>query len=190
MIPCYVSGKGMYATDPTWLFKTTVIDILESLKLGYDTRYRYYQQQFPETDARQLARMVCDPIEFYDKDWPDYLANKDPHKSEDEAIVDFVLIRDFQFQREAEAAIYCYDEAGFGSGINTMRFVNAGKPILGFYNPKIKDHGVNLSNLLQLRVAYPALITLLEYQSMPDISDQTIQWLKYLSIHKKSHGSS
>lgn len=184
MLPCYVSGKGMYATNPTWFFKTTVITALESSKLGYDTRYRYYQKQFPDTDLQQLARMVCDPIEYYDMDWPDYLANKDPHKSDDQAIVDFVLIRDCQFQREADMAIYCYDEAGFGSGINTMRFINAEKPILGFYNRKIRDHGVNISNILQLEIVYPHLVTLIEYQSVEDITDRVVEWMRSKQKHK------
>ena len=184
MLPCYVSGKGMYATDQTWLFKTTVIVALEYSRLGYDTRYRYYQKQFPHADVQQLARMVCDPIEYYDRDWPDYLANKDPHKSEDDAIVDFMLIRDCQFQREAEVAIYCYDEAGFGSGINTMRFINAGKPILGFYNSAIRDQGVNMSNILQLRVVYPNLVTLVEYRSAEDIADQVLHWMTNISRYK------
>lgn len=184
MLPCYVSGKGMYATYQTWLFKTTVISVLESSQLGYDTRYRYYQQQFPDTEPQQLARMVCDPIEYYDKDWPEYLANKDPHKTEAETIVDFVLIRDYQFQREAEVAIYCFDEAGFGSGINTMRFINSEKPILGFYNTAVRDEGINLSNILQLEVVYPHLVTLVEYQSVADIPDHVIAWLMKISKHK------
>jgi len=174
----------MYATYPTWLFKTTVIAVLESSKLGYDTRYRYYRKQFPDTDEQQLARMICDPIEYYDRDWPDFLANKDPHKSEDEAIVDFMLIRDYQFQREAEAAIYCYDEAGFGSGINTMRFINAEKPVLGFYNSRIKGQGVNISNILQLEVVYPHLVKLIDYQSPADFADHVIRWVKNISSHK------
>src|SRR5919198_3056289 len=62
-IPCYVSGRGMHATDRTREFKVEVIHLLESSGLGYDTRYRYYRVQFPEMDPRQLARMICDPIE-------------------------------------------------------------------------------------------------------------------------------
>ena len=46
-IPCYVSGKGMYATERTRQFKVTVIEQLEATGIGYDTRYRYYQRQFP-----------------------------------------------------------------------------------------------------------------------------------------------
>ena len=187
MIACYVSGKGMHATEPTWMFKTTVIGVLESSKLGHDTRYRYYLKQFPDTDAGQLARMVCDPIEFYDQDWPDYLANKEAHKSEDETIADFMLMRDYQFQHDADVAIYCYDEAGFGSGINTMRFINAGKPILGFYNPGIKDKGVNISNILQLKVTNPHLVTLIEYQSVTDIADAVVYWLENCRVHKRNY---
>jgi hypothetical protein len=174
----------MYATNQTWLFKTNIITILESSRLGYDTRYRYYKKQFPDTGIQQLARMICDPIEYYDKDWPDYLANKDPHKTEAEAIVDFVLIRDYQFQREAEVAIYCYDEAGFGSGINTMRFINAGKPLLGFFNSRIKERGINISNILQLEAVYPHLVTLVEYESNADIADRVVDWVKKISKHK------
>lgn len=173
----------MYATGQTWLFKTTVISVLESSGVGYDTRFHYYRQQYPDTDVSHLARMVCDPIEYYDKDWPEYLANKDPHKDEEEAVVDFVLLRDCQFQREAQGAIYCYDEAGFGSGINTMRFINAGKPIIGFYNCSIGNQGINLSNILQLKVVYPNLVTLVEYSSPGEISDQVIRWINKVSKH-------
>ena len=48
MIPCYVSGAGMFATDATRVFKTLVIDWLEASGLGYDTRYLHYRAQFPE----------------------------------------------------------------------------------------------------------------------------------------------
>ena len=55
-IPCYVSGKGMHATATTWAFKTLVIEALESSGLGYDTRYRYYRNQFP--DLERAARFL------------------------------------------------------------------------------------------------------------------------------------
>ena len=45
-IPCYVSGKGMYATDRTRQFKVAVIEQLEATGVGYDTRYRYYHLRF------------------------------------------------------------------------------------------------------------------------------------------------
>jgi len=84
LIPCYVSGKGMHATHRTRRFKTEVIHILESTGLGYDTRYRYYQRQFPEKEPGELAQMVCDPIEIYDKDWEDYLITHGGGRDEDE----------------------------------------------------------------------------------------------------------
>ena len=37
-ISCYVSGKGMYATDKTRQFKVAVIEKLEASDMGYDTR--------------------------------------------------------------------------------------------------------------------------------------------------------
>ena len=33
-IPCYVSGKGMHATDRTRKFKVEVIEILEALDIN------------------------------------------------------------------------------------------------------------------------------------------------------------
>ena len=120
MIPCYVSGKGMYATVTTWAFKTAVIEALESSLLGYDTRYRYYRTQFPDMDALELARLICDPIEYYDKDWPAYRAGDGMRLPLVEAATRFMLERDHLFRTEAQAAIYCFDEAGFGSGINVI----------------------------------------------------------------------
>ena len=58
-IPCYVSGKGMHATDRTRQFKVEVIEILESTGRGYDTRYRYYRQQFPDMDSGGFCRKVA-----------------------------------------------------------------------------------------------------------------------------------
>ena len=63
MKPCYVTGKGMHASTPTWNFKTAIIEMLETTGLGYDTRYRYYHGQFPDMDRASLARMICDPME-------------------------------------------------------------------------------------------------------------------------------
>ena len=134
MIPCYVSGKGMHATDVTWSFKTSIISMLETSGLGYDTRFRYYQKQFPNKPVEQLARIICDPMEYYDLDWPEYKALHKMAMSKEEMATRFMLERDKQFQKEAQVAIYCFDEAGFGSGINVMRFLNAQKPILGFIN--------------------------------------------------------
>jgi len=179
-IACYVSGKGMYATGTTWSFKTSVIDSLESSGLGYDTRFRYYRQQFPEMVRQELARMICDPIEYYDRDWPAYLAGQQAGITEVEAATAFMLVRDHQFRDAARVGIFCYDEAGFGSGVNTMRLLNDDKPVLGFYNPKRKSGTLNLSNILQLKIDYPQLVTLLEYRHPDEIASGTTNWLKKL----------
>lgn len=176
-IPYFVSGKGVDATDRTKSFRRDVFHILESTGLGYDTRFRYYQKQYPELAPDELAQMVCNPFESYDKDWNDYLTANGRGKSKDEVISAFVLERDTLFCREAQAAIYCYDEAGFGSGINTMRFILAKKPILGFYNPEVKTRGVNLHNILQLPIEFPELITLVRYNTFADIRHSLISWL-------------
>ena len=177
MIPCYITGKGMHATDATWNFKTAVIKSLEETGLGYDTRYRYYQQQLPELEAEKLARLICDPMENYDKGWPEYLDHKPAEMSEQEAATRFMLVRDKQFIDQAQCAIACYDEAGFGSGINAMRFLNADKPVLGFYNLEKLSSGVNPSNLLQLELDFPKLFTLYAYQDINDITSKAINWL-------------
>ena len=179
MIPCYVSGKGMHATRTTWTFKTRVIEALESSGRGYDTRYRYYRRQFPEMTDAALARRVCDPIEYYDLDWPAFRA---AHRnlSEIEAVTEFMLARDRIFRDGARAAIYCYDEAGFGSGVNSLRFMLAGKPVLGFYHPGGVGETLNLSNVMQLGVEYPALFTLLTYQRPEEIGPSVMAWLDRL----------
>lgn len=178
MIPCYVSGKGMHATATTWAFKTLVIEALESSGLGYDTRYRYYRTQFPGMERDALARLVCDPIEYYDKEWPDYFAARRDTRDEVTAATEFMLERDDRFRAEARVAVYCYDEAGFGSGVNTMRFLTAGKPVLGFYNAERLNGMLNLSNVLQLGLEYPGRFTLLRYQQPEEIPAATLAWLK------------
>ncbi|HEX8650594.1 MAG TPA: hypothetical protein VF708_07115 [Pyrinomonadaceae bacterium] len=177
LIPCFVSGKGVDATDHTKTFRRDVFHILESTGLGYDTRFRYYQTQYPELAHDELAQMVCNPFESYDKEWNSYLAAHSEGKSKDEVISAFVLDRDKLFCNEAQAAIYCYDEAGFGSGINTMRFIQAKKPIIGFYNPEVKTKGVNIHNILQLTVEFPDLVTLVRYHTFMDIQPKLISWL-------------
>lgn len=177
MIPCYVSGKGMHATEITWSFKTSVINTLETTKLGYDTRFKYYRQQFPDMQTEQLARMICDPVEYYDKDWPEYRVRHKRAMSKEEMVTRFMLERDMRFQQEAKVAIYCFDEAGFGSGVNIMRFLYNKKPILGFLNEENKRKSLNVSNVLQLKAQYPNLIHLIEYISLDDISKQVIRWL-------------
>ncbi len=178
MIPCYVSGKGMHASDPTWSFKTTVILALEDSGLGYDTRYRYYRRQFPDLAPEVLARRVCDPVEYYDRDWESWRRGPGAGMEETEAATRFMLERDDRFRAEARVAIYCFDEAGFGSGINVMRFLAAGKPLLGFYNPSRKAASLNLSNVLQLALEFPHLVTLQTYADTAEIAPCVLDWLK------------
>ncbi len=177
-IPCYVSGKGMYASDTTWRFKTAVMAVLQSSGLGFDTRYQYYRQQFPDMPADTYARMVCDPIEYYDQDWPAWkLENRSRFNNEDELITAFFLGRDLGFQSAAKVAIFGFDEAGFGSGVNVMRFIFAGKPVLGFYNPDYCREGHNIHNVLQLAMNYPDLVTLRRYHDVDEVTEQVVAWL-------------
>src|SRR3569832_281263 len=169
MLPCYVSGKGMYATDTTLDFKVAVIGLLEDSGLGYDTRYRYYRRQFPELAPAALARKVCEPIEYYDRDWPAWRAAHDDAGNEDELITAFFLERDTAFRAEAEAAIYCFDEAGFGSGVNVMRFIQQRKPILGFYHRDLGQRRVNTGNILQLAQEHGDLVSLRPYAQLEEI---------------------
>ncbi|MBK8163466.1 MAG: hypothetical protein IPK65_10085 [Gammaproteobacteria bacterium] len=178
MIPCYVSGKGMHATTTTWTFKTLVIEALESSGLGYDTRFRYYRKQFPDMERGALARLICDPIEYYDRDWPGYLAARGDRSDGVTAATEFMLERDERFRAGARAAIYCYDEAGFGSGVNTMRFLTAGKPVLGFYSEERLSGTLNLSNVLQLGMEYPRLFTLRSYRRPEEIPAAALEWLR------------
>jgi hypothetical protein len=181
MIPCYVSGKGMHATTTTWTFKTLVIEALESSGLGYDTRYRYYQAQFPDLERGALARQICDPIEYYDKDWPEYMAAPKDGQDEVTAATEFMLERDARFRAEARVAIFCFDEAGFGSGVNTMRFLHAGKRVLGFYSTELLSGTLNLSNILQLGIEYPRQFTLQRYQRPEEIGAAVLEWLRTLA---------
>jgi len=178
MIPCYVSGKGMHATNATWRFKTAVMSVLQSSGLGYDTRYHYYRNQFPDMPDDEFARMVCDPIEYYDKDWPHWQhENKHRFETEDELVTAFFLERDLGFQAEARVSICCFDEAGFGTGVNAMRFIYSGKPVLGFYNPDYHHEGYNIHNVLQLAMSYPDLVTLHRYHDVDEITAQVVAWL-------------
>lgn len=184
-VSCYVSGKGMYATNRTRQFKVAVIEKLEATGVGYDTRYRYYQQQFPAMPPSALAQMICDPIEYYDRDWEAYQASNGAGCKADDVLTAFMLERDARFRQEAQVAIYCYDEAGFGSGLNTMRFLQAEKPILGFYHAEIKQQGVNLNNILQLAIDFPTLVTLVCYQSLDDIGSTLLTWLRQTAASRR-----
>lgn len=180
----------MHATGTTRNFKVAVIRTLESSGLGYDTRYRFYRRQFPAMDPEKLARRVCDPIELYDKDWEGYLARRGAGRDVEVVLAEFVLERDALFRREerdalfrreARAAIYCYDEAGFGSGVNSMRFIRDGKPILGFYNPDSKKSGANPTNVFQLWLERPDLVTLVRYRSIDEVPPRVDAWLRGLA---------
>jgi hypothetical protein len=174
----------MYATATTQDFKMAVIAMLEESGLGYDTRYRYYRRQFPAMEAAQLARMVCGPIEDYDRDWAGWRAAQAPGRDEAELITAFFLERDTQFRDEAKAAIFCLDEAGFGSGVNVMRFIGAGKPILGFYQRTLASRHVNVANFLQMQMEYPRLVSLRAYQAAADMLGEVRRWLAALSTSR------
>ena len=58
-----------------------------------------------------------------------------------------------------------------------MRFINCGKPLLGFYHRKIKERRVNIGNVLQLQMEYPALVSLHAYQSLDEILPEVRGWL-------------
>ena len=178
MIPCYVAGKGMHATSTTWGFKTAVFELLESTGIGYDTRYRYYQNELPEVPADELGRLICDPIESYDKEWPTYWANVKHSRDYEEALTEYMLRLDDGFRREAEVGIFCLDEAGLGTGINVMRFMAMRKPILGLYNLSEKKRGVNVNNILQLKIDFPDLVTLQAYKDLENLKAIVLQWLK------------
>jgi hypothetical protein len=170
----------MFATATTRDFKVAVIGLLEESGLGYDTRYRYYRRQFPEMAAGNLARMVCDPVENYDRDWPQWRATQKPEHEEQALITRFFLERDSRFRDEAQAAIFCLDEAGFGSGVNVMRFLHGGKPILGFYRRAPESYSVNVGNFLQLQIEYPELVSLYAYCSFDDILGEVRRWVAAL----------
>ncbi|MBI2297217.1 MAG: hypothetical protein HYU76_14550 [Betaproteobacteria bacterium] len=183
MIPCYVSGAGIFAGEATCGFKTLVIGWLETSGLGCDTRYRYYRARFPELAAERLARLVCDPIEHYDRDWPAYRAGAG--LPEAAALARFVAERDARFRGEAAVAIYCFDEAGIGSGINVMRFLQAGKPVLGFYSADPRKRRVNLTNVLQLALEFPEKVKLSAYGAPAEITERLAQWLGELTRRER-----
>jgi hypothetical protein len=71
--------------------------------------------------------------EGYDKDWPDYRERRGGSMSKELSLTAFVLERDQAFRDEARAAIICYNEAGLGTGINSMQLLAEGKPLIGFF---------------------------------------------------------
>ena len=180
MMPCYVGGKGKSASASTTDFKVAVFGFLESTGLGYDTRYRYYRRQYPHMSREQLARMVCDPIEDYDREWPDYRARHGGSMSEDALLTAFVLEKDRNFRDEARAAIFCYDEAGLGTGINSMQLLADGKPLIGFFSRDPIRGPVNVQNILQLELLYPSLVTLVRYNDLNEVGPSLTRWLTEL----------
>ncbi len=92
-----------------------------------------------------------------------------------------MLARDERFRSEARVAVHGFDEASFGSGVNVMRFLTAGKPLLGFYDPERKSNTLNLSNILQLRLEFPELVTLVRYRDPEEIPERGIRWLDQIS---------
>ncbi len=179
MIATYVSGAGMFAGQATRDFKALVMLWLEESGLGFDTRYRYYRPRFPGLSAAGLAHRICEPIENYDPDWPVYRAAH-PGVGHDQALARFVVERDAQFRDAAQAAIYCFDEAGIGSGINVMRFVHAGKPVWGFFAADAARRRVNLTNILQLAVEFPQQVRLVPYREPGDVIEKLALWLPAL----------
>jgi hypothetical protein len=158
----------------------TVFELLESTGLGYDTRYRNYRRQYPDMSREQFARMVCDPIEAYDKEWPDYRERRSGSMSEDLLLTTFVLEKDQAFRDEARAAIICYNEAGLGTGINSMRLLADEKPLIGFFLRDPIRGPVNVQNILQLELLYPSLVTLVPYDDLNEVTQSLTQWLSNL----------
>ena len=185
MIPCYVGGKGKAARDSTKDFKVAVFKLLESTGLGYDTRYRYYRPQYSDMNPNEYARMICDPIENYDGDWPDYRARHGGTMSEDELLTAFVLEKDEAFRSEARAAIFCYNEAGLGTGINSMRMLADGKPLIGCLLRDPVRGPVNVQNILQLEFLYPSLVTLVRYDDLTEVAESLTRWLTELATSSK-----
>ena len=167
----------MSAGAPTHRFKTLVIGWLETSGLGYDTRYRHYRAQFPELAPARLARLVCDPIEYYDREWA---AQGGGAAADAARLTRFVRERDARFRAEAAVAIYCFDEAGIGSGINVMRFLQARKPVLGFYAADPAKRRVNLTNVLQLEEDFPDRLRLAAYGTAEEITARLGAWLSAL----------
>jgi hypothetical protein len=178
MIPCYVGGRGKPAHASTKDFKVAVFELLESTGLGYDTRYRYYRRQYPDMSREDFARMVCNPIEGYDKDWPDYQERRAGSMSKELSLTAFVLERDQAFRDEARAAIMCYNEAGLGTGINSMQLLAEGKP---FFLRDPTQGPLNVQNILQLELLYPSLVTLVPYDHLNEGSQRLTGWLTELS---------
>ena len=180
MIACYVSGAGMFAGASTHRFKIAVMLWLEASGTGYDTRFQYYRAKFPALTPAQLARRVCDPIEHHDTDWV-----SQPDCSKHAAnLTRFVCERDARFRADARAAIYCFDEAGLGTGINVMRFLQERKAVLGFYAADSAERRVNLTNVLQLEAEFPDRVRLAPYDTVETVTARLKEWLPLVANGK------
>src|SRR3569623_514933 len=89
----------------------------------------------------------------------------------------FFLVRFTRFRAEAEAAIYCFDEAGFGSGVNVMRFLERRKPVLGFYHHELGSRHINTNNILQLAQEHCDLVSLRPYAQLEEIPADVRRWV-------------
>ena len=120
-------------------------------------------------------------IEGYDKDWPDYRKRRVGSMSKELSLTAFVLERDQAFREEARAAIICYNEAGLGTGINSMQLLAKGKPLIGFFLRDPTQGPLNMQNILQLELLYPSLVTLVPYDDLNEVSQRLTGWLTELS---------
>jgi hypothetical protein len=111
-------------------------------------------------------------------DWMTYRVVHMRGQGEDKVITTIFMERDARFRRQARAAISCYDEAGLGSGPNSLRLIMENKPILGCYNPGVKDYRVNLHHILQLGSEFPRLVTLVGYGTIAAIRPKLLAWLQ------------
>jgi len=174
-IPCYIGGKGMYATNETWLFKTTLFKLLRDTKLGFDTRHQYYRDQFPDMQDKEFDRMVCDPIEYYDPDW-----KKQTHSKEtiDKEVVKFWLERDLQFQKQATIGVFGLNEPGFGTAINISRFLHNNKPVIAFIRLESGSNNThNVHNIMQLEITHPHLFSLHQYNTETELTKKLTRLL-------------
>ena len=89
--------------------------------------------------------------------------------------------KDQGFRDEARAAIICYNEAGLGTGINSMRLLADGKPLIGFFLRDPTRGPVNVQNIFQLELLYPSLVTIASYDDLNEVAPRLTGWLTELS---------
>lgn len=59
----------------------------------------------------------------------------------------------------------------------TMRFIQAGKRVMGFYAADPSRRRVNLTNVVQLEVEFPGQVLLAAYGAPDDITARLTEWL-------------